>query len=231
MYSAIRRQYSRKREEWHSRRLEFFLDVMRPRAGTSVLDLGGSDGEFMHRMRKHVDVEVTVADISETALEHARERGFSTVTLREGEPLPFRDGEFDIVFCNSVIEHATVPKKDCAERTFTNEEWVALSIGHQQEFARELRRIARNYFVQTPHVAFPLESHTWLPFVGWLSHDATVRLVRITDRVWAKHCGYVDWHLLGERVMKYLFPEAHLHVERVLGLPKSLIAYFAGQSC
>jgi hypothetical protein len=227
MYSLIRSYAYRKREQWHSQRAELFLELMRPPMGASVLDLGGQDGEFMQRVRARADVRVTIADIGDAALARAREHGFRTVTLEEGKPLPFADGEFDFVFCNSVIEHVTLPKEDCISKRFANREWVAASLRSQEAFARELRRVGRRYFVQTPHRAFPIEAHTWLPFVGWLPHDATARLVRFTDRVWVKHCSYVDWNLLGEREMRRLFPDARIYVERALGLPKSLVAYSA----
>lgn len=224
MYSAIRRYAYAKRDEWHTRRAELFLETVRPAPGATVLDLGGQDGEFMARVRERADVDVTIADIGETALAKARDRGFRTVSLVEGERLPFDDAQFDVVFCNSVIEHVTLPKEACISERFANREWVARSMKNQEAFAREIRRVGRGYFVQTPHRAFPVEAHTWLPFVGWLPHDATVRVVRVSDRVWVKHCGYVDWNLLGEREMRRLFPDARVVVERVLGLPKSLVA-------
>jgi hypothetical protein len=229
MYSVIRRLYRHKRDDWHSRRVALFLQLMRPEVGATILDVGGGDGEFMQRVRAHTDVRATIADIDEAALAAARARGFATVSLREGERLPFRDREFDIVFANSVIEHVTLPKVLCISEQFSQAEWIAASRQSQAAFAHELRRIGSSYFIQTPHAAFPIESHTWLPFVGWLSHDATVRLVRLTDRVWAKHCGYVDWCLLDEREMKRLLPDADLHVERMCGFPKSLIAYSRGE--
>lgn len=225
MYARIRRTVYRRRDAWHTRRAELFLDVLRPAPGAAVLDLGGQDGEFMARVRDRADIRVTIADIGETALARARERGFRTVSLVEGEPLPFADAEFDVVFCNSVIEHVTVPKADCIEKRFANREWIERSLVSQRAFADEIRRVGRGYFVQTPHRAFPVEAHTWLPFVGWLPHDATVRVVRVSDRYWVKHCGYVDWNLLGASDMRRLFPDARIHVERVLGMPKSLIAF------
>ena len=62
--------------------------------------------------------------------------------------LPFADGEFELVYCSSVIEH--VPP---ARRT---------------AFAREIRRVGRGWFVQTPAWGFPLEPHALLPLAHWL---------------------------------------------------------------
>lgn len=225
MYSVIRRIAARQREVWHSARAALFLRLIQPERGARTLDLGGSDGEFMARVTESADCDVTIADIDPIGLARARERGFRTAMLTEGDTLPFDDGAFDIVLCNSVIEHVTVPKSVCVEKRFDNREWIETSLSNQRRFAREIGRVGRRYFVQTPHRAFPIEAHTWLPFVGWLPHQTLVNVVRVTDRVWVKRCGYVDWNLLDEPVMASLFPDARLHVERVLGMPKSIIAY------
>jgi hypothetical protein len=226
MYSHLRALAQRKHEEWHSRRADLFVALMQPRAGATVLDLGGDDGAFANRLRARVDVRVTVADIGLDALERARSRGFETAELKETEGLPFPDRAFDFVFCNSVIEHVTAPKADCITRRYKESEWVSMALEHQSAFARELTRIAGGgYFVQTPHRMFPIEAHTWLPGLGWLPHQMTVSIVRITDRVWVKRCGYVDWNLLTEPQMRRLFPGAMIHVERAFGFPKSLVAY------
>jgi len=66
--------------------------------------------------------------------------------------LPFADDEFDLAYSSSVIEH--VPR-------------------HQRgAFARELRRIARGWYVQTPAISFPIEPHALLPFAHWLPASA-----------------------------------------------------------
>src|SRR3954452_24438232 len=62
--------------------------------------------------------------------------------------LPFADGEFDLAYCSSVIEHV-----EPAQRP---------------DFARELRRVARGWYVQTPAFSFPIEPHALLPFAHWL---------------------------------------------------------------
>ncbi|HWY17417.1 MAG TPA: class I SAM-dependent methyltransferase [Solirubrobacteraceae bacterium] len=62
--------------------------------------------------------------------------------------LPFAEGEFDLVYCSSVIEHV--------RRT------------RRAAFAAEIRRVGRGWFVQTPAYSFPLEPHSLLPFAHWL---------------------------------------------------------------
>lgn len=64
------------------------------------------------------------------------------------EALPFDDDEFDLVYCNSVIEHIA-PSKRAA-------------------FAAEIRRVARGWYVQTPAFSFPIEPHALLPGAHWL---------------------------------------------------------------
>jgi SAM-dependent methyltransferase len=62
--------------------------------------------------------------------------------------LPFADGEFDLVYCSSVIEHVP-PARRAA-------------------FAAELRRVGRGWLVQTPARSFPIEPHSLLPGAHWL---------------------------------------------------------------
>jgi SAM-dependent methyltransferase len=62
--------------------------------------------------------------------------------------LPFADGEFDLAYCSSVIEHVAPAQRPA--------------------FARELRRVARGWYVQTPAFSFPIEPHALLPFAHWL---------------------------------------------------------------
>lgn len=62
--------------------------------------------------------------------------------------LPFDDGEFDLAYSSSVVEH--VPRELRAA------------------FAAELKRVARGWYVQTPAYSFPIEPHALLPFAHWL---------------------------------------------------------------
>ena len=69
--------------------------------------------------------------------------------------LPFADGEFDLAYSSSVIEH--------------------VSPALRPAFAAELKRISRGWYVQTPAYSFPIEPHALLPAAHWL--PARVRRV------------------------------------------------------
>src|SRR3954463_15567019 len=62
--------------------------------------------------------------------------------------LPFEDGEFDLAYSSSLVEH--------------------LAPAQRAAFAAEVRRVARGWFVQTPAWSFPVEPHALLPFAHWL---------------------------------------------------------------
>jgi SAM-dependent methyltransferase len=118
----------------------------------------------------------------------------------QGDPaegLPFADGEFDLAYCSSVIEH--VPP------------------GRRAAFAHEVRRVARGWFVQTPAVGFPIEPHALLPFAHWLP----VALRRPYWRLGAAG-GWEEIHLLPRRELEALFGPAA--AERLGPLAKSWVS-------
>ena len=137
--------------------------------------------------------------------------------------LPFPDKSFDVVFCSSVIEHVTVDE-ECADRFRTTEEFERAAYTRQRQFADEIRRIAKKYFVQTPNKYFLIESHTWLPSaVLLLSRPHLVKLIRFMNKWWPKKTPPV-FNLLRRRQMQELFPDAEIIVERSWGLEKSIMA-------
>lgn len=214
------------RDRFHNARAELLRKLIPLTPGMSVLDLGsGWSDPFITRVAATIPLDVTLADISEGPLHDAARYGFRAVVLEEGKPLPFRDGEFDLLVCNSVIEHATASKQDCLDPSLSETQWSALATAGQRAFADEIRRVAKQYFVQTPHRNFPFDLHLWLPFTNWLPHSSTRRLVQLTDRFWIKHNGIADWNLLDTDDMQGLFPDAQVHVESLFGVPKSIIAY------
>ena len=69
-----------------------------------ALDLGCGDGRLTAELHAR---SVTGADVSDVALERARRRlpGARFVRIEPDAPLPFADGEFDLVLCTETIEH------------------------------------------------------------------------------------------------------------------------------
>ncbi|MGH7505689.1 MAG: class I SAM-dependent methyltransferase, partial [Longimicrobiales bacterium] len=138
---------ARYRDRSHERRADRFARLMRPVAGASVLDLGGGDGSFAARIARRCDVRVVVADVEETRHLAQQRHGFDAVGIPAETPLPFDDHAFDIVLCNSVIEHVTLPKEECLHARMAERQWRARAFERQRAFAAEIRRIGRGWFV------------------------------------------------------------------------------------
>lgn len=214
------------RDRFHGERADLFVEVMDPAPGSRLLDLGSGRGDpFAARLARRVELEVTLADVTDGPLQDAPRHGFHGVQISPGRHLPFEDDAFDVVLSNSVVEHVTGPPEPGGEPPLPEAEWRRRARAHQRFFAREVRRVGRGYFVQTPHPGFPVDLHLWLPFTHRLPHPAAVRLARVTDRFWIKRTGRVDWSLLEPEELRDLFPGARLRVERTLGLPKSIVAW------
>ncbi len=187
-----------------------FAAELRITAETRILDIGGT-AEYWSLLPERPRITLlntprARADVGETAW-----------VAGDGRRLPFRDGAFDVVFSNSVIEH--VGDADSQER-----------------FAREVARVGRRYWVQTPNRWFPVEQHLLTPFVHWLPRrwQRTIvprcnlwsLLVRVTPdrrRFYIEHY-LTDVRLLGFGEVRALFPGSHVIRERLCGLTKSFIA-------
>src|SRR5690606_36801100 len=209
-----------------AQRARVFLEHFDIRKSSRILDMGAENGAHIASVRADTPVSpehVHIADIDESAVAEGQRRfGFTPVHIPESGRLPFDDGYFDIVYCSSVIEHVTVPKseiwtlRDGAE--FARRAWE-----RQRAFAREIVRLGRGYFVQTPCRSFPIESHSWLPFVAYLPRPALIPLLETTNRLWVKKT-QPDWRLLSEGDMRRLFPDAIIVKESLCGFTKSLMA-------
>jgi len=223
--NAIVRIVDRARARSRAERADLFRRELRIERGQRILDLGSEDGSHIASVIAPFDIapeDVFIADIDASAVTRGAERfGFSPVVIQEDGPLPFPDGYFDVVFCSSVIEHVT-GDKEAAKQTRDSRFFAEAAI-NQRAFAGEVRRIGKRYFVQTPNRWFPIESHTWLPLVGYLPRRFLVSVIGFTNRWWVKTT-IPDFRLLSARDMAELFPDAIIFRERSYGLAKSLIA-------
>jgi SAM-dependent methyltransferase len=112
--------------------------------------------------------------------------------------LPFDDDAFDLAYSSSVVEH--------------------VEPGRRAEFAAEIKRVARGWFVQTPAWSFPIEPHALLPFAHWLPPTARRPYWRL-----GAAGSWEDIRLLRRAELERLFGEPIL-AERFGGIVKSWIA-------
>jgi len=217
---------SRVRSVARRRRAQIFHDNFVLDASSKVLDIGSEDGSNIAQVLLGTGLQphnVYIADISEDMVTSGHEKyGFVPVTISEAGRLPFDNGYFEVVYCSSVIEHVTVPKEHVWLVT-SGEKFRRTANERQLAFAQEIRRLGRGYYVQTPNRWFPIESHTWLPFVGYLPRAWQISVLHICNRFWVKRTN-PDWHLLTARDMRRLFPGAAIVKERFFGLTKSIMA-------
>lgn len=223
---AVSKVVQRVRTVARSKRARVFLDNFVLGAQTHVLDIGSEDGSNIARVLGGTRVQphnVYIADISAEMVSSGHAQyGFVPVTIPETGRLPFDDGFFDIVYCSSVIEHVTVPKEK-VWKVRSGSEFRKAADESQRAFAQEIRRLGKRYFIQTPNKWFPIESHTWLPFIGYLPRPWQVSILRFSNRVWVKRTR-PDWRLLTVADMRTLFPDAVIERERFLGMTKSIMA-------
>ncbi|MGL5942317.1 MAG: methyltransferase domain-containing protein [Waterburya sp.] len=125
----------------------------------------------------------------------------------------FADDEFDIVFSNSVIEHVG-------------------DYDYQMQMAKEIQRVGKRYFVQTPNFYFPIEPHFVFPFFQFLPLSMKVWVLTNIGRKHKKVATQEQAKmvangikLLRKKQFKKLFPQATIFEEKVFGLTKSFVAY------
>jgi hypothetical protein len=99
--------------------------------------------------------------------------------------------------------------------------------------ADEIRRVGRNYYLQTPNYYFPLEPHFYFPFFQFLPVSVRTTLVQYFDLAWiGRHPARAEAedevrkiNLLTKRQVQRLFPQARIVEERMFGMTKSIQAY------
>ena len=181
-----------------------------------ILDVGGT--EVIWYQEGFCDpnildrVNITILNKREVPINHAN---IQAITGDARDMREFKDGEFDIVFSNSVIEHVG-------------------SYEDQIRMAKEIKRVGKKYFVQTPNFYFPIEPHFLFPFFQFLSLPIKVwilthipigrRSKRVVDREQARQIAN-RVKLLTKKEVQKLFPEASIFEEKFFGLTKSLAAY------
>jgi hypothetical protein len=203
---TLKRLSQRSREQ----KFALFHSVFRPRPEDRVLDVGVS-GWFFARYTFEdfypYPQRITAGTIQFNELASAR-RAYSlpSYVMLDGCQLPFADKTFEMVFSNAVIEHI-------------------MGKGKQAEFASEIMRVGKSWFVTTPNYWFPFEPHYQLPFIQFLPRPAQRVYNRLLGTAIPK--GQVqDLALLSARELQRLFPTSLIARMRLTLWPETLVAYY-----
>jgi len=193
------------------RMFDLFMRRFRPVADTRILDVGvTSDTSFVESNYfekfypyPHRITCVGTEDGTHLMTEYP---GLRYLRVEPGQPLPFADRDFDIVFSNAVIEHTG-------------------SRASQAAFAREICRVGKAFFITTPNRWFPVEHHTGLPVLHYLPAGWFRALLRHTRYAYWSNPDHLN--ILTSREFRRLFPaESNVEITavRLAGIASNLVA-------
>ncbi|MBT3915524.1 MAG: methyltransferase domain-containing protein [Rhodospirillaceae bacterium] len=188
------------------KRMRQFVELFNLKDSDSILDVGGG---ILNWNYISIRPKITIGNIN---IEDRDEERFSFRNI-DGTNLPYKDDSFDIAFSNSVIEHVG--------------DW-----DKQEQFAVEIQRVAKNYYVQTPNKWFPIEPHFVSPLIHLLPRNIFRKLLPFlslwywVNRPSKQHVDKIfsQTKLLSESQMRELFPDAKIIREKFLFFSKSIIA-------
>lgn len=182
----------------------------------NVLDIGGSLIFWLSiPASTRAKCKINLINLAEAYedLPPAEESLRETATLLIGDARDlsrFADGAFDLVICNSVIEHVG--------------SWLDMRAA-----ANEARRVGLRGWIQVPAFEFPVEQHFLLPFIHWFADTLQIRLLGLLHRQFRKltpdeqHMSVFHTRPLTRGQLSSLFPEAEIRSEWLL-FPKSHVA-------
>jgi len=186
---------------------------LKPQAHHSILDLGTTPDTKLaesnyFEQRYPYPQQLTIASIEDcqNVVEKYSLKEF--VYNYSGKPLPFNDKQFDILYCSAVLEH-TGTRQD------------------QKLFLDECRRVAHKCFITTPNRYFPIEMHSFIPFLHWLPWPVFQKILKVLGKQFLADIHNLNLlskadvqKLLGEQSRQH--PDEIFYI-RTLGWPSNIV--------
>ncbi len=175
-----------------------------------ILDIGGTQ-KFWENMN-YIKLDKINITLLNTKKEEVLHPNFHSIVGDATDLSYFKKNEFDIVVAHSLIEHIPTAKK-------------------QSKLSKEIIRISKYYFVETPNKCFPIEPHFRLPFVQFAPANfkkfllTKTKLVR--NKKWAgdQEKNFLKIKPISKKEFKKMFPDGKIYYEKYLGLTCSFTAY------
>jgi SAM-dependent methyltransferase len=207
---------SSRAHQFRLKRFSFFLklfeEILITQSIVKILDVGGWEIFWKNMgIERYPNVHILLLNLYKQPVSMKNIESMVGDGCRMDE---FESGQFDIVFSNSVIEHAG-------------------DFNRQMNMANEIRRVGKNYFVQTPNYYFPIEPHFMFIGFQWLPVSVRVFLIRHFNLGWIEKIPdynkavkmIEDTRLLKYSELNSMFPDAKIYREKYLGFTKSFVVY------
>jgi len=191
-----------------------FESLAMPTINDKVLDMGVTPDTSLietnyFEKRFPYTQNITMSSIEDASNLEQIFNGAKFIQNEPGKAFPFADKKFDILFCSAVLEHVG-------------------DYDNQRQFVHECIRVARKTYLTTPNKYFPIEFHTYLPFIHYLPQRAYQKILRLLKMYfWAETS---NLNLLTKKRLFSLLPEgtqknARIYCNRMFGFVTNLILY------
>jgi len=198
---------------FRKKRMKKFIETFNPSEDTTILDVGGTP--FTWELT-NVKSKITLLNIQIPQNAESYLHNYSFIK-GDGCSLNYNNRYFEIAFSNSVIEHVG-------------------TYADQKKFAKEIRRVGKKIWVQTPSRNFIIEPHLITPLIHFILPLLSVKYQKYLLKnftVWgliarptSKQINDFlnNTRLLNYTEMKKLFPDCEIYKEKFFFLTKSYIA-------
>ena len=123
--------------KFREKRFALFVKTLSVKSSDRILDVGGAESTWIN---SGLEDGVTLLNIRF----EKRNPMFSYICADACNMHMIKDNEFDVIFSNSVIEHVG-------------------NFERQSQFAKEVIRVGKSHWIQTPYKHFPIEPHFVFP--------------------------------------------------------------------
>jgi hypothetical protein len=192
------------------------MNELAKRDRVDVLDIGGSIRFWQSDTNSTLsNVHISIVNVpgayDDLPIEEENAKNMFKLLTGDARNLSeFGDKAFDLIVCNSVIEHVG--------------SWSDMSAA-----AAEALRVGKHGWVQVPAFEFPIEQHYILPLIHWFADPIQMKLLQtfhweFRRRVFDAQIGTIE-HIrpLTRSQLRRLFPHARIWSEWLI-FPKSHIA-------
>lgn len=191
--------------------VNFFMSLMDDMSCALIVDLGvtselDSSANYLEQVYPYPS-NITCLGIEDFPDIIEKYPGVSFLKVIPGQKLPFKDGHFNYLYSNAVIEHVGTR-------------------ADQKKFVDECLRVSNYFFITTPYKWFPVEMHTQIPFLHYLPPRVFRYLLKkLGEDFYSEES---NLNLLDKAAFLSLFPQnisVQIKFFYAAGFPSNMVAF------